>query len=232
MTDLATALDTREVQLQDAAAEAFERARQKPTVANRRALKHAEKELDQFRQARLDDGGESIYRNIMEMVDALDADGWKISKSTAYEHRESGKLRLRSDGTITETMALGYARAHLDRKDGTPGAKTGNIQEEKAREEILRIRADRMQRELKYKEALGEIIPLSQVEIELAERASNLRTYLDAVGRSSAGRIIKLVEGDPQKAPELISFLLGMFRKAMDNYSRPIKGFEDQEEDD
>ncbi len=229
--NLTTALDNREAELQQACDDAFETARHKPTVANRKALKQAERALDEFRRARAEDTGETVYRNILEMVDALDADGWKASKSTAYEHRDAGKLTLREDGTITETMALEYARTHLDRKDGTPGHQSSNLQEEKAREETLRIRADRLQRELKYKAALGEIIPRNQVEIELAERASNLRVYLDAVARSSVGRIIKTVGGDPQRSPELISYLLGMFRKAMDNYSRPITGFEEEEED-
>lgn len=231
MTDLSTAIAAEEQRLRAERDAAFQQASQRPTTKNRRAYRQAESALEEFQRAQLEDSGEAVYRNIPEMVAALDADGWKVSDSTAYEHREQGKLRMNEGGAITESQALDYARLHLRRKDGTPGHQTRNLQEEKASEEILRIREDRLMRELKRKEATGAVIPRNQVEIELSERAINLRTYQDAIARSSSGRIIKIVDGDPQKAPELIAFMLGMFRKAMDNYSRPIAGFEEEEED-
>lgn len=231
MTTLPTALDQQEQQLQEACDKAFALAKERPTGANRKAYRQAEKALQDFQRARVEDDGEPIYRNIPELVDALDAEGWKISRSTAYEHREAGKLRLRSDGTITETIALEYARTHLDRKDGTPGNQVESPQAEKTRAEIRRIQADANMRELKYRESLGELIPRNQVEIELSSRATDLRSYLEAIARSSAGRIIKIAKGDPQQAPELVCYLLGLYRKALDNYSRPIKGFEEEEEE-
>lgn len=231
MADLNTAIAAEEERLIAERDAAFEAARLRPTVKNRKAYKKAEADLEVFRNAQAEDVGEMVYRNIPEMVAALEDEGWKVSDSSAYEHRDQGKLKLRDDGTISETMAMEYARAYLKRKDGTSGHKTQNLQEEKAREEMLRIREDRRMRELKRRAATGELIPRNQVEIELAERAINLRTYLEAVARSSSGRIIKIVDGDPQESSELISFMLGMFRKAMDNYSRPIAGFEEIEED-
>ena len=68
------------------------------------------------------------------------------------------------------------------------------------------------------------------MEIELAERVTDLGSYFDAVFRKGAGRMIKIVGGDPQKAAELIEWLLAMRRKAFDNYARPIKGLEVDEE--
>lgn len=231
MTNLDQALDQEEARLRQAAEEAFDLARRKPTGANRKAYKQAERALEDFLRQRSAADLEPVYRNIPEMVAALDADGWKLSDSTAYEHREQGKLKPQADGTIPQTLALEYARLHLKKKDGTPGAVAGaGLQEQKLLEEVGRIRADRLQRELKYKEAAGALIPRAAVEVELASRATDLCGYIDAVARSSAGRIIKLVGGDPQKAPALISFMLGMNRKAMDNYARPIQGLEAEED--
>jgi len=230
MTNLSAAIDKQEQQLRTAAEAAFALAKEKPTGANRKAYKLAEKALDDYLRALAEVDGEPVYKNIPELVEALDAAGWKISISTAYEHRDAQKLNLRSDGRIGEAEAIDYARRHLSRKDGTSVDTEENPQAQKVREEILRIRADRQQRELKYQEQLGQLIPRNQVEIELAERASNLRTYHEAIARSSAGRIVKIVGGDPAKTSELVVYLLGLFKKAMDNYSRPIKGFEEQEE--
>jgi len=68
-------------QLQAAYDDAYQTARHKPTVVNRRALKTAEKKLSEYQQQLAQNSGEPIYRNIREMVAALDADGWKLSDS-------------------------------------------------------------------------------------------------------------------------------------------------------
>ena len=117
-------------------------------------------------------------------------------------------------------------------KTASTGEKeTGeNLQQQKITAEVRRILSDAELREHKLREARGEVIPKSQMEIEFSERASNLKTYFNSVARSSAGRIIKIVKGDPQKAQELITFLLGLNKKAFDNYSRPIQGLEDEED--
>lgn len=230
MSDLAAAISAEEARLRAARDEAFEQAKLHPTVANRKVYRQALSALEEFLAAQADTTGEQVFENIPALVAALDVGGWKISVSTAYEHRDQGKLKLRGDGTITETMATDYARTHLRRKDGTRGPAE-DLQADKARADIRRIQADAEQRELKLDLLRGNVIMRSQVEIELAERATSLRTYLDAVARGSAGRIVKLVGGDPQKVPDLVAFLLGVNRKAMDNYSRPIVGFEESEEE-
>lgn len=212
--------------LMEAYNSAFEAARENPTTANRDTYRRAKKALEKFFESSKEP--ELVFRSITEMVDWLDARGWKIGQSTAYEHRDQGKLKLRADGTITESMAIEYAGGFLKKKDGTPGRPTGvSLQQEKIAEEIGLKRADRRMRELKVRAAEGELIPRSQVEIEFSERAMNLKAYLEAVARASSGRIIKIVGGDIQKSSELIAFLLGLVRKALDNYSRPIKGFEE-----
>jgi len=217
-----------ESELQTAYDVAFEAARENPTTVNRNKLRQAKRDLEEFMSSQSE--SEPVFGTIPEMVDWLDAEGWKVGQSTAYEHRDKGKLKLRDDGTITESMALEYAGGFLKKKDGTPGCPTGvSLQQEKITEEIGLKRADRRMRELKVREAEGELIPRNKVEIEFSERAMNLKSYLEAVARASSGRIIKIVGGDQQKSSELISYLLGLMRKALDNYSRPIEGFEEED---
>jgi hypothetical protein len=224
-------LDQEEARLRQVAEAAFAAAKRKPTGVNRKAYRAAEKALEEFLRDRHAADLEPAFRNIPEMVAFLDGEGWRISDSSAYEHREQGKFRLEADGSIQQSAALEYARLHLKKKDGTPGTIAGpSLQEQKVTEEIARIRADRLQRELKYKELSGELMPRSRVEVELAARATDLKAYFDAVARSAAGRIVKIVGGDPQKVPDLIQFMLGMNRKAFDNYARPIQGIEEEEE--
>lgn len=209
--------------------QALEIATGSPTGKNRKALRDAQKAIEEYHRAQAEPAGTEILSGIGAVIEYLDGEGWKISRSTAYDHwKKEGKLRARSDGRFDLAAVLAYARDHLQRKDGSPAS--ANLAEDKQRAEIARIQADAATRELKYRQLTGELMPRSQVEIELSERASSLRGYLDAVARSASGRVIKLVGGDPQKSAELIAWWLAMNRKAMDNYARPIKGLEEEED--
>ena len=225
--DLDIDLQQREEDLRATLEEAKAAAIRKPTGERRKALRHAQKQLEEFLSARLSPD-EEVYTSIPQLVDFLSSNDWRIGTSTAYEHRDQGKLKLRGNGSISQTEALEYARMHLKKKDGS--SSDGNLQEDKLRKDIARIDVDGRMRELKYRQALGELIEKSHVEIELADRATNLKNYFDAITRKSAGRMCKIIGGDPQKVPHLIEFLLGMNRKAFDNYARPIQGVDEDED--
>jgi len=228
-TNITATIDQEETRLVKFRDDALELAKRKPTGANLKTLKRAETALNEFRTARYETSTEETFATLMDVVNHLDADGWKISKSSAYEHKDEGKIRPGQDGKYTLAAIEEYARQYLQRKDGSSPA-AANLQEEKLRGEIRRISSDAEMRELKLKERQGELIPREHVEVELASRAGDLKTHLDASARSSATRIIKLVKGDIQLAPELISFMLGINRKVLDNYSRPIQGPDEEEE--
>jgi len=228
--DITATLDQEETSLVKHRDDALLLAKRKPTQTNLRSLKKAETALNDFRADRYESAGEQVFDNLKEVIAYLDAEGWKIGKSTAYDHKDEGKIRPGADGKYTLTTVQEYARQHLQRKDGSNSEETGSLQERKLLEEIRRISSDAALREMKLRERQGELMPREHVEVELAARASDLKTHLDASARSSAGRIIKLVGGDPQKAPDLISFMLGINRKMLDNYSRPIQGPDEEEE--
>jgi hypothetical protein len=221
-------LDQQELILTRQRDEALELAKNSPTRAHLKSLKVAESALNDFRSERYNSTPGQYFDNLMDVVTFLESDGWKISKTTLYEHKEAGKIRKGINGKYSLTDVQEYARQYLQRKDGSQVDDKTNFQEQKLREEIRRISSDAAMRELKLQERRGELIPLEEVEVELAARVGDLKTHLDASARSSAGRIIKLVCGDPQKSAELISFMLGINRKMMDNYSRPIAGPEEE----
>lgn len=228
-TDITATLDQEETRLLQHRDDALELAKRKPTGANLKSLKKAETALGDFRAARYESGTEQTFDSLMDVVAHLDTAGWKIGKSTAYEHKDDGKIRPGGDGKYTLSTVQKYAQDHLQRKDGGSPTAT-NLQEEKLRGQIRQISTDAEMRELKLLERRGELIPREHVEVELAARAGDLKTHLDASARSASTRIIKLVGGDVQKAPELISFMLGVNRKVLDNYSRPIQGPDEEGE--
>lgn len=219
-------IDHREHELKQAYDAALELARRKPSRANMKAFRRAEKALEEHRISQ--DETAAGFRNVPEVVDYLDAAGWKISKTSCYDHVKERKLLPESTGRFAVSSVLEYARVHLQKKDGTPGALDArSLQEQKLQEEVERIRIDRQQRELKYRESIGELIRKSDVEGELAKRTGYLKSDLKNVFRAGAVEIIKSVKGDLQLAPELIAYGVRLVDEIMDRYARPLKLGED-----
>lgn len=226
MTDpFDTDLDQEEERLRSAAEAAYNLALKRPTIAHRKAHKAAEDALADFLKARNEpEPAEPVFSGVMDALEYLQGENWKISKSKLYDDFNSGKLRAESDGTFPLANVMEYARLHLRKEDGTPGAIAAgpSLQEQKIMEEVGRIRADRLQREMKLRETSGELIKKSDVEIEHAKRIVYLRSDLKNVFRSGAVEIIRMVGGDPQKAPALIAYGVGLVDASMDRYARPI----------
>jgi len=229
--DIDQLLATEEARLIEAREAALEAFKCKPTAANRKAYTRAVGVVEEFLKAKLEPlPSERSFVGLPEVLEFLQGENWKISQSTIYEHRDAGKIHVETNGSFTLSSVTDYARVHLRKMDGTPGAAIAeDLGAQKMRAEIARITHDGKLRELKLRQELGELMPKSVVEVELAERAGNLKSYFDSVARSSAGRIIKIVGGDPQKATDLIAWMLGMNAKAFDNYARPIHGTEEDE---
>lgn len=218
--------ETRLIQARDAALLA---AKTKPlTKVKVKALDKAERNLKLF-QIQRESEAERSFSKFADVVTHLDAEGWKISTSTAYEHKQDGKIRPGANGKYSLAVVLEYARQHLQRKDGSGTDNVSNLQEQRLSAEIRRIEADADHREMKLKERRGELIPLDHVEVELSSRARDLDAHLDAFFRSAAGRMIKIVGGDMQKAPDLITYMRAAKKQMMDNYARPIHGPEEEE---
>jgi len=224
---LTAALDQQEATLRAAADDALDRAQRKPTQENRKAHKAAEAALLQFIKDRHGPETEESFKGLPEVLAYLENEGWKIGKTKLYDDFSNQKIKAEKDRSIRLSSVLDYARVNLQKNDGTKGGDAVTLQEEKQREEMLRTRIDRQQRELKYKEASGELIRKSDVEGALAKRGIYLKTDFKNIFRSGAVEIIKLVGGDPQKAPALISYGCGLVDEAMDRYTRPIQGFEE-----
>lgn len=228
---LGAALDAQESELQAEAETAFDRARRKPTGANREIYRKACAALDRFRLERNETGAADRLFTPPEALEYLEAGGWKIAKTKYYNDLKTGIIRRRDDGRIALFDLEDYTRS-LNKLDGTPGAAVGgNLQQRKTLEEIERINVDRRFREAKLKAELGEWVPKSEIEIALSKRANYLRSDLKNIFRAMAGEIVKIVKGDPACIPALITWATaptGTVDEIMDRYSRPIKGFGDE----
>lgn len=228
---LQAALEHKSAQLRAEKDAAYDRVCRNPTIKNRKAYQSAEKALADFLEELQETESAGLeFDSVQGVLGYLESENWKVGKSKLYEDYGSGKLKAQPSGSFLLSDVLEYARVHLKKADGTPGAALGgpSLQEQKILEEVGRIKADRQHRELKYKEAVGELIKKSDVEIELAKRAAYLRSDLKNVFRAGAVEIIKTVGGDPQKASALISFGVRFVDEILDRYARAVKGFDEE----
>ena len=161
-----------------------------------------------------------IFPNLLTVARHLKAQGWRISKSSVYEHAKSGKLSPDEAGNYTLEEIEAYARRWLKRADQPSDHDAEDLQQKKLRAEAKRIRAQAEREELKLQHERGSYIRRAEYEQALAVRAQLFKTDLENFARSSVGEIINLVDGDAGKGPDLQAWLLGEIEEFLGRYSR------------
>jgi hypothetical protein len=160
-------------------------------------------------------------KNIPAVIAHLDAAGWKISKSAAYKHKKEGRLRPGADGWFSVKAVEKYARQWLEKKDGSAGqVSVEELAEQKAAAELEKIRAQARHWDTKTKIELGQYVPREEWDRELAARARVFKSDIENFIRSEASELIRMVDGDPDKAPDLIDYYLRQAEAWLDRYSQ------------
>jgi len=159
-------------------------------------------------------------KNIPAVIAWLDEQGWKISQSAAYKHKKEGKLRPGADGWFSVPVVEKYARQWLQRKDGLPPSGE-ELADEKARAELEKLRAQARHWETKTRKELGELVERADWDRELAARARVFKNDMENFIRVEASELIRLVDGDPDKTPELIEYYLKRAEDWLNRYSQP-----------
>lgn len=163
---------------------------------------------------------ELTFPNLLKAVDHLKERGWRVSRSTVYQHSKEGKIRIREDGTISAKDLEKYAIAFLKRTDGRRASEVlDKIQEERAQAEMEIIRSKAIREAIKAKRDAGKFVEKEALEMELSIRASVFKTDLENFFRGQAEAIIQLVAGDPGKAPDLIDYCLAQGEAMLDRYA-------------
>ena len=191
------------------------------TSANLNNWKSAEKELDKYIEKLWAKHfqGEQSFPNIRAVVRHLEENGYKISQSSVYNHQKAGKIKPNSKGEYTLSAVEHYiAEANLRRIDGTkPNDDQEQSEKSKYETDVLRLKAAQMEHKLEVMR--GSYVPKFEFERALAQRATLIKSDHDAFSRSKAGEIIALVNGDLEKTPDLIEYLLDQFEQFLGRYA-------------
>ncbi|MFH2098697.1 MAG: hypothetical protein ABIJ95_04230 [Pseudomonadota bacterium] len=187
--------------------------------ADLRELGRMEDELDRVAEkirARVDPGNRS-FGNILEVVDYLSAAGFKVSKSTAYNHQKQGRLRARGDGQFHVQDVDRYARDFLDRV-GKLDPDLDDLQRQRAASDLRKSRAQAEMIELNLSRQRGNLVPRDEYERALAFRASVFRSDLLNFAQSAAPDLVVVAAGDPSRVPDVAARLLAGLEKALARY--------------
>jgi hypothetical protein len=153
----------------------------------------------------------------------LKAQGWKLEKSTLYNAKRRGQLKVQPDGTVTKADADAYAAASLKPADAAPDREDG---------EVLRMKRDLVQAELELKQQAtersrmrlekerGALIPRDDVDALLVAAVSALRSSMRQWIYVKMGEFVELVSGDPRRVEEGIHFFLAESNGFFNGFSR------------
>jgi hypothetical protein len=158
--------------------------------------------------------------DIKAVIKYLTDAGWRVKKSTAYNHHGKGLLRPAKDGKYTTTIADKYALvAGLKRIDGKKQDQLEKLNEDRQSAETRKTLAQAEHQELRTKILNNHYVPRESFERELAQRAMVFKTDDETFCRSKAPEIIALVGGDKEKIPDLVEFMLAASAKKLSRYS-------------
>lgn len=169
---------------------------------------------------------DDLFANRLEAWQYLQDSGWQIGRSQFYEHCKEGRLlRDRATGKYAQAAVDRYAEIHCRRIE--TGEKVNETRtrmaEEKAETELERekVRLERERHELAVRR--GDYVPRDEVELMIVGRAVAMLAHLRAMVQMRASDWIALVEGDQQRARDLIDTVHGAIEEHLAVFAKDIE---------
>jgi len=151
-------------------------------------------------------GQAAIWFPSVEAVHAyLEAQGFKITVRSIYNHINENKLKATPKGNFTRKAVDQYAANHIAEVETGSTPVEWNLSQKKVLVEIA-LKEERRKREKFKREAEeGRYIPREDFARELAARAVVLENELTYMIQAHASEIIAAVNGDPSQVAALIA---------------------------
>jgi len=162
---------------------------------------------------------EKTFRNVQAVAVYLRGQGWKVSKSTIYEHYKAGKIKPRKDGLFYLADIETYAGVYLKQKNAPDSQSSNAIQRRRNEAEARKMEAQARHWEIRSQVAAGAYVERDAFERALAQRAMIFKNDLESLARSRAPEICQLVNGDNNLIPELTEYLLNQFAVFLNHYA-------------
>jgi hypothetical protein len=151
------------------------------------------------------DPNETVFGNVYLLVEQLERDGFKISKSKAYRDKRAGILRVQADGTVTQSDARAYALTL--NKVGRNPINLEKLNEEKSKKEVERLSLEIEKLRFTLDKERGKFLLREDFKMEMASRAAVLELGLKHLIQTRAAEFIRLTGGHDGKTGILIDVL-------------------------
>lgn len=162
---------------------------------------------------------EMTFKNLLMVESHLKSVGYKVSKSTLYNHAKTRKIKPRGDGLFYIADIEQYARYYLKQKNDPVKNSSETVQQRRNEAEARKLEAQAKHWEIKSKVESGAYVPRAAFEIELTKRAMVFKNDLESFARSHAPEICSRVKGNDALIPALVEYLLDEFADFLDRYS-------------
>lgn len=170
-------------------------------------------------------GSDRVFNNPLEVLDYLQAEGWKIAKSTIYNHVNEGKLRPDAGKKFTLNRVLKYAKTHLETEKTRQKKKIEEKQNKKIDLETEKLEEEIKEKKFKREIAEGKYILKENVYLELASRAAVLERGFKGMIQARAGEFVDLIDGDETKTGELVREMILEVDRTLNEFAS-IKEFQ------
>jgi len=146
-----------------------------------------------------------VFENIFVLVEQLEKQGFKISKSKAYRDRRSGILRVQTDGTVLPSDARAYALTL--KKVGVSPVNIEKLHEEKSQKEVERLTLEIEKIKFNLDRERGKYLLKEDFIMEMSARAAVLDIGLRHMVHTKAAEWIRMVGGKSEKNGVYIDML-------------------------
>lgn len=163
------------------------------------------------------------FDNLLQVTEYLKEKGWKVAKSTIYNHRKEGKLKATPAGKFTVKSVLDYAQDHLDRVETKLRI---SAEEQQRKEKALQIR--KIEEEVialirKNEKEAGRLISREDADQGHAARAAVLDEDLSYRFQTCAVDMVEKFGIDPGYISDLINYLMNIKNEVLNNYATAME---------
>ena len=168
-------------------------------------------------QAETVDNQERVFENVFLLVEHLERQGFKISKSKAYRDKRAGILRVQKDGAVIPSDARAYALTL--RKVGASPINLEKLNEEKSKKELERLGLEVEKLQFTLDRERGKFLLREDFEMEVSGRAAVLDTGIKNLVYTKTAEWVRAVGGKDEKTNLLIEMAIQEFDQLMHDYS-------------
>lgn len=141
------------------------------------------------------------FSDMMDVVEFLNAEGYKVSKSKLYRDRDAGLIRMESDGTVIRSEAIAYVtRAGLEKMADRAAGMIDKMHKRKTEAEIDRLEAQAQKVKFELEKERGKYLLKTDVKTEFALKLGAVESVFRSLLRTKATDYISVVGGKPEKA--------------------------------